>query len=150
MSLKNGQISASVAESTNASTIRTRRYRDRKRRGAVYLQSVIEPDLIACLSSLGWLHVSERNNREAVTAAIGALVLRSLSAGMTPSPTKATLEIDLEAIRDALPWLRPETPINSQSAAKALETVARCSATVGFSPAEYSTRLMRMVERRAH
>ena len=68
---------------------------------------------------------------------------------MTPSD-KPLLAVDLEAIRDALPWLKPETPINSQSAAKAVELVARCSATVGFSPAEYSARLMQMVEEMAH
>jgi hypothetical protein len=125
---------------------RKRRFKERKARGAVVLKAVvIEPDFVAALTANGWLHESETRNAGAVEHALHALIMRALGSGVSPNPNKATLEVDVEAIRDALPWLKPETPINSQSAAKALGTLSACAATVGFGPAAYAARLNDMV-----
>jgi hypothetical protein len=143
--LKNGHDPSPVAESPNASTIRSRRFRDRKRRGIVVLRDVeIAPDLVAAMVECGWLHEAERCNRDAISASLGALIMRALGSGVTPSQ-KPLLAVDLEAIQDALPWLKPETPINSQTAAKALETVSRCAKVVGFGPEAYAARLNALV-----
>jgi hypothetical protein len=96
--LKNGHDKPAEV---HTSTARTRRYRERRRKGFVVLQAEIQPDMISALVSLGWLHASEKANRQAVTAAIGALVLRSLSAAVTPSD-KPLLAVDVEAVRE--PW----------------------------------------------
>jgi hypothetical protein len=63
---------------------------------------------------------------------------------MSPNPTKATLEIEVGAIKDALAWLPAGTPLTAQSAAKALQTASRCAKTVDFSPAEFGERLRQM------
>jgi hypothetical protein len=145
----NGHDKGAEIHVTNPATIRSRRFRERKRKGVVILQAEIQPDMTQALVQLGWLHESERRNREALTAAIGALVLRSLSAGVSPSE-RPLLEIDPEAIQAAWPWAKPGSEPTPETAARAIRTLSACAATVGFSPAEYSARLMRMVEARAH
>ena len=138
--LKNGHDPEPAAEVPNANTVRMRRYRDRKRKGVVVLRDiVIESDLAQALISCCWLNALERNNREALLAAIGACLFRALSAGVTPGE-KPLLAVDVGAIKDALPRLKPGTPVSSQSAAKALEILSRCAAQVGFDGKEYASR----------
>ena len=104
---------------------------------------VIERDLAQALVQFGWLHESERQNHEAILAAIGACLFRGLSAGVTPSG-KPLIEIDLEAEKDAWVWAKPGSAVTPENAAKALSTVAKCSALVGFGPREFSKRLKAM------
>jgi hypothetical protein len=142
--LKNKHDPEPAAESPNPATIRSRRYRDRKRKGIVLLQAEIQPDMTQALVQLGWLHESEARNRASVVAAIGALVLRALSAGVTPSQ-KALIEVDPAAVLDAASWLRPGVQLSQQTAGQALETLSAGAATVGFGPAAYAQRLNAMV-----
>ena len=138
----NGHDPEPAAEVTNASTVRTRRHRARKRKGVVLLQAEIQPDMIGALVGFGWLHESEARNREAVTAAIGALVYAALNAGVRPAHSgKAFVPIDLQAVEAALPWLKPGEAVTSESAGRAVANVAKCSAAVGFGPVEFSERL---------
>jgi hypothetical protein len=142
--LKNGHDVDSAAETKpeNANTARVRRYIERKARGAVVLKAiVIEPDFIVSLAANGWLHESETRDAGAVEHALFALIMRALSSGMTPNPAKATLEIDVGAIRDALAWLPAGTQLTPQSAARAISTVSRCARTVNFGPVEFGERL---------
>jgi hypothetical protein len=142
--LKNGHAPEPAAPGPhgpeNANTIRTRRYRERKAKGFVVLRGIeVTPDLAQALISCGWLHESERQNREAILAAIGACLFRSLSAGVSPGE-KPLIEIDLEALQAAWPWAKPGSQPTAQSAAKALGTLARCAAQVGFDGPEYASR----------
>jgi hypothetical protein len=59
---------------------------------------------------------------------------------VTPSE-KPLLQIDAEALRDALAWLPAGTPITAQSAAKAVSTVSKCAKTVNLGPQEFGERL---------
>jgi len=130
---------------TPASTIRTRRFRDRKKRGAIILQAEIQPDMVAQLVQLGWMHASESRDRSAVTAAIGACVLHSLSAGLKPpAPDRAYVPVDVRAVEAAACWLKPGTAITAETAGQALGTAVKCGALVNFGPREFSERLKAM------
>ena len=145
----NGHDTTEAVPVETRGAIRKRRYKERRARGAVVLKAVvIEPDFIAALAANGWLHESETRDAGAVEHALLALIMRALGSGMTPNPARATLEIDVDAVHAALPWLKPGTPVTSQSAGKALGIVARCSATVGFTPQEFANRLRQMIEGR--
>ena len=100
----------------------------------------IQPDMIAALVGLGRLHPSEK---EAVTSAIGALVLRALQGGVSPSE-KPLLAVDLDALQAAWIWGKPGSQPSPKNAAKALANVTRCSALVGFGPEEFGERLKAM------
>ena len=142
--LKNGHDPEPAAEVPNGNTIRTKLYRERKRKGVVVLRDiVIEPDLAQALISCGWLRDTEKRNREAILAAIGALLYRSLSSGVSPSE-KPLLAVDVGAIKDALPWLKPGEAVTAESAGRAVGIVAKCARQVGFLPAEYVHRARQM------
>ena len=99
---------------------------------------VIEPDVKAVLVQLGWLHEAKLHPATP-TAAIGALVMRALGAGMTSSE-KPLLEIEPEALRDAWPWAKPGSQPHGGKCSKGARNVARCSALVGFGPREFGGR----------
>jgi hypothetical protein len=144
--LKNGHDKPAETQAETAAAIRMRRYKARKAKGIVVLRNVeVGPDTVAALAANGWLHESETRNAGAVEHALHALLPRALGSGMSPNPTKATLEIDVEAVRDAIPWLPDGTPLDARSGAKAMEIVSRAAATVGFNPAAYAARLNAMV-----
>ena len=149
MSLKNGHAQAKIP-SQSPGAIRMRRSRDRRKRGAVVLQAEIEATMIEALISCGWLHSLERDDRVAVTSAIGAIVYQALNGGMQPAqPGKAFVPVDLQALQAAWPWARPGSPVTPENVGQAIANVAKCSALVGFGPSEFGNRLMRMVEERA-
>ena len=104
----------------------------------------IAPDMISALVACGWLHPSKARNREAVTAAIGAIVLRSQSAGVTPSQ-KALIEVDPAAVLDAAPWLRPGEQLSTENPRRVVGTVAKCARIAGFTPEVFAGRLNAMV-----
>jgi len=82
----NGACHDEAEVQDNPATVRSRRFRERQAGGILVLRDIeIAPDMVQALIACGWLHASEMRNREAVTAAIGAIVLRSLAAGVTPS-----------------------------------------------------------------
>jgi hypothetical protein len=143
--LKNGHAPEPAAEVPNANTIRTRRYRERKAKGLVVLRDIeVTPDLAAALTANGWLHESERGDRAALLAAIGACLYKSLSSGVTPSSDKALLAVDMRAVEAALPWLKPGEAVTPESAGRAVGIVSKCAAQVNFSPSEYASRARRM------
>ena len=111
---------------------------------------MIEPDLVQAMVQCGWLHESETRDAGAVEHALFALIMRALGSGMTPNPARATLEIDVDAVHAALPWLKPGTPVTSQSAGKALGTAVKCAKIVGFGPEVFAARVRQMLEERAH
>ena len=146
--LSNGHAPAKTL-SQSAGAIRSRLFKERKRRGAIVIRDLeIGREVLDALTATGWLHESEARSREAVEHALAALLMRSLQSGVTPS-NKPLIEIDLEAVRDAWTWARPGSQPTAENAAKALSNVAKCSALVGFGPSEFGNRLMRMVEERA-
>jgi hypothetical protein len=104
---------------------------------------VIEPDLAQALIQCGWLNALERNNREAILAAIGALLYRALSAGVAPGE-KPLLAVDLRAVEAALPWLKPGEAVTPESAGRAVGIVSKCASQVRFTPAEYASRARQM------
>ena len=137
---------AAEVQIDNPGTVRSRRHRERQRQGVIVLRDIpVAPDMVHALVQNGWLHETERSNRAAVLAAIGAVLFRALQAGVTPSEKKTLLEIEQAAIEDAWPWARPGSQLTAETAAKALETVARCAATAGFGPQVFAARLNAMV-----
>jgi hypothetical protein len=147
--LKNGHDKEAEPRVETLAARRSRRFKERKARGAVVLRAVvIEPDFVAQLAANGWLHESEARNAGAVEHALHALIMRALASGMSPNPAKDTLEVDVEAIQDALAWLPDGTPLDARSAAKAIGTAVKCAALIGFGPAEYTSQLRRMLAER--
>ena len=136
----------------NPGTARMRKTRERRKAGIVLLKSIeVTPDLAQALIQNNWLHETERGNREAITAAIGACLYQALSAAMKPAkPGKAFVPVSLEAIQDAICWLRPDEQkqVTPETAGKAVGVVARCSALAGFGPAAYGAALMQMMAER--
>ena len=86
----------------------------------------VTPDLAQALVQCGWLHPLERQNREALLAAIGACLFRALSAGVTPSE-KPLLAVDAETIREAWQWAKPGSQLTAQNAAKGLKNAVTCA-----------------------
>ena len=140
MSLKNGH-NAPKALSQSASAIRQRLSKERRHRGAVCIQSVVEPDLVAALVSFGWLFEEHKQDPGAVHDALSALTYQALSAAMRPARGgKAFVPVSLEAIQHAAGWMRPGTVLTAEAAGAALGTLARCAAQVGFDGPEYASR----------
>ncbi len=65
---------------TSSAAIRTRRYRDRRDRGAVVINFEVEADHLECLVDQGFLAADEATDRAKVADALG-LVLFGLSEG---------------------------------------------------------------------
>jgi len=146
MSIKNGHAPAKIP-SQSASARRMRLFRERRKRGAVVLQAEIQPDMISALVQLGWLNGIEVRNRQAVVAAIGAIVNQATAAEMRPALAgKLFVPVDMQALESALIWLKPGEPVNVQSAGKAVGIVAKCARQVGFLPAEYVRRAREMLD----
>jgi hypothetical protein len=101
------------------------------------------------LVQCGWLHHSEKGDRQCVTGAIGALVLRALQAGVTPSQ-KPLLEIDAEAVQAAWPWAKPGSQPTAQNVALALKNAVKCAQIVGFGPEVFAAKMRQMLEQRSH
>ena len=149
-SKSNGHYPAEV-HVENPGSVRMRKSRERKKQGIILLRDIpVTPDLAQALIQNNWLHETERNNREAITAAIGACLYQALSAAMKPAePGKAFVPVYLAAIQDAICWLRPDEreQVTPETAGKAVGVVARCSALAGFVPEVYAARLKQtMVE----
>jgi hypothetical protein len=143
--LKNGHDKEAEPRVETLAARRMRRFRERKARGAVVLKSVvIEPDFLAALAANGWLHESEKGDTGAVEHALHALIMRALSAGVTPSQ-KTLIEVDPAAILDAASWLRPGVQLSQKTAGQALGTLSACAKMAGFGPAAYAQRLNEMV-----
>ena len=119
----------------------------RKQKGVVVLRNLeIGREVLDALTAHGWLHEVEGRNREAVTAALSALTLASLNAGMKPvQPGKAYIPVEISAVDDAVGWLKPGTAITAESAGQALGTLSGCASLAGFTPAIYAGRLRAMV-----
>jgi hypothetical protein len=134
----------------SAATIRSRRFRDRRKRGAIVLRDIaVEPDLISALVQNGWLHESEARNREAVTAAIGGIVYQALNAGVKPAqPGRAYVPIELRAIEAAWPWARPGSQPSAESAGQAIGAAVKCARIVGFGPEVFAAHMRQMLEER--
>jgi hypothetical protein len=76
----------SPAAHPGPSAQRTRRYRERRRRGEVLIGfSVIGPARDR-LAALGWLDPARRDDREAVRKAVVRLAARALALQLRPSP----------------------------------------------------------------
>jgi hypothetical protein len=137
-SLRNGH-DAPKALSQSQSAIRSRRYRERRKRGVVIIRDIeITPDLAQALISCNWLNALERNSREALLASIGALLYRSLSSGVTPSE-KPLLPVDLEILQAAWIWAKPGTEPSPQAAGRAIGTAIKCAGQLGVSPETYAS-----------
>jgi hypothetical protein len=140
--LKNGH-DAPKGYSQSPGAIRSRRHRERKAKGAIVLKSLlIEPDLISALVQLGWINPVERGSRDAVETALNAVILHTLSYGVTPQ--KPLLAVDMRAVEAAIPWLKPGEAITPESAGRAVGIVSKCAAQVNFGPAEYASRARQM------
>jgi len=124
--------------SQSPSAIRMRRYRDRKKRGATVLKSLlIEPDLISALTALSWLHPSERGSREAVETALNALILHSLNFGATPQ--KPSVPVDLQTVEAAWIWAKRGAEPTPENAGRAIRTAIVCAKQAGFGPETYAS-----------
>ena len=105
---------------------------------AVMLKNIeVGPELIAALVAHGWLFSEQKHDAVAVSDAVGAVLHRSLSAGVTPGE-KPLLQIDLEVLQAAWPWAKPNSQPTAQNAAKALGTAIKCAAQAGFTPEAYA------------
>jgi len=62
-----------------------RRSRDRRRQGDVIVSLDVGPSETADLVALGWLRVSDRGDKNAVTRALTELIKRAIRARVTPS-----------------------------------------------------------------
>src|SRR5271165_3759809 len=123
----NGHDKAAEAHVETGAARRSRRFRERKARGAVVIRHLeIGAEVTAALAATGWLHETEMRDPQAVEHALSAIMMRCLQAGVTNSG-KALLEIDPEAIAAAWPWSLPGSDFTPANAAKALGTVAKAA-----------------------
>jgi hypothetical protein len=143
----NGHAPAKVLSQTPGA-IRNRRAKERKRNGIVVLRAVlVEPDMVQALVSCGWLHETERRDKEAVQSAIGACLFRSLSTGVTPE--RPLLAVDVETIQEAWQWAKPGSQLTAENAAKALKNAVTCARIAGFGPEAFTAQMRKMLEERA-
>ena len=133
--LSNGHAPAK-AYSQSGSAIPHAQKQGKAQEGALVLKSIlIEPALLSVLVQCGWLNPVERGNREAVVAAIAAVVHQAVAAEMRPAQTgKLFVPVDMRALEAALCWLKRGEPINVETAGKAVGIVAKCASQVRFTP----------------
>ena len=99
----------------------------------------------ACLVAGGWLHPSQRENREAVKLALSAICGRVLASGVANSDLPI-VEADPKALQVAAAWVKPGTQLSMQAVGRALSTAILCSQIVGFGPQEFTSRARQMAD----
>ncbi len=70
---------------TSAAALRMRRSRERRRQGDVIVSLEVAPGAIADLVALGWLVVSDRGDKDALTRALVDLIGRAIELRVTPT-----------------------------------------------------------------
>jgi hypothetical protein len=99
----------------SSAALRMRRSRDRRRQGDVIVSLDVGPKVTADLVALGWLRVSDRCNKDALTRALTGFIERAIEVRVTSalsSQGKASFMLEIQrSTIDALVelrWLRAD------------------------------------------